>query len=118
MNRRIRAAHTLAQPELKRLEEFGGDADGDPFGGFRDRVARKMCVARGGFDPAVPEESGDDRQALAERERPRGKAVSDVVNAHVVEPGPRADDLPRPVDVGHVRARLVSRNDPGIAGLA
>ena len=51
-------------------------------------------------------------------ERPRGERMSDIVNAHIVEPGPRADDLPRPVDVGHVRARLVSRNDPGIAGLA
>ena len=69
-------AHTLAQPELKRLEEFGGDADGNPFGGFPDRIAREVCVARGGFDPAVPEEPADDRQALAERERPRGEAVS------------------------------------------
>ena len=75
-NRGIRAAHTLAQPELKRLEEFGGDADGDPFGGFRDRIARKVCIARGGFDPAVPEEPADDRQALAERERPRGEGMA------------------------------------------
>ena len=35
-------AQTLAQPELKRLEEFGGDADGDPFGGFPDRIAREV----------------------------------------------------------------------------
>ena len=40
------------------------------------------------------------------------------MDAHVVEPGPRADGLPRRVDVGHVPARLVSRNDPRIAGLA
>ena len=44
--------------------------------------------------------------------------MSDIVNAHVVEPGPCADDLPRPVDVCHVPARFGSRNDPGIAGLA
>ena len=49
---------------------------------------------------------------------PRGEAVSDIVNAHVVEPGPCADDLPGPVDVCHVPARLVSRDHPGIAGLA
>ena len=33
-------------------------------------------MARGGFDLAVPEEPADDRQALAERKRPRVKAVS------------------------------------------
>ena len=60
---------------MKRLEDVGGDADGDPLGGFPHRVARKMGVARGGFDPAVAEETANDRQALAERERPRGEAV-------------------------------------------
>ena len=39
------------------------------------------------------------------------------MDAHVVEPGPHADGLPRRVDVGHVRARLGSRNDPETAGL-
>ena len=94
------------------------DADGDPLCGFPHRVAREMRVARGGFDPAMTEKPADDRQALAEGERPRGKAVPDVMDANVVEPGPRADGLPSPVDIGHVRARLGSRNDPGIAGLA
>ena len=37
------------------------------------------------------------------------------MDADVVEPGPCADGLPRRVDVGHVPALLVSRNDPGIA---
>ena len=59
---------------MKRLEDVGGDADGDPFGGFPHRVARKMGVARGRLDPAVTEESADDREALTERERPRGEA--------------------------------------------
>ena len=103
---------------MKRLEDVGGDADGDPLGGFPHRVARKMGVARGGFDPAVAEETADDRQALAERERPRGEAVPDVMDAHVVEPGLRADAFPRRVDVRHVPARLGARNDPGTAGLA
>ena len=61
------------------LEEFGGDADRDPFGGFPDRITREVCAARGGFDPAVPEEPADDWQALAERERPRGEGVSLIV---------------------------------------
>ena len=97
----LRAARAASPREWKRLQDVGGDADGDPFGGFPDRVARKERVARGGFDPAVTEEPADDRQALAERERPRGKGMTDVMDANVVEPGPRADGLPRPVDVGH-----------------
>ena len=36
-----------------------------------------------------------------------GEAVASVVDAHVVELGTGVDSLPRPVDVGHVRARLV-----------
>ena len=44
--------------------------------------------------------------------------MSDVMDAHVMERGPPADGLPRPVDVGHVSARLGSQNDPWIAGPA
>ena len=44
----------------------------------------------------------------ARRSRPvNGEAVASVVDAHVVELGTGADSLPRPVDIGHVRARLV-----------
>ena len=35
----------------------------------------------------------------------RGEAVPDVMDAHVAEPGLRADAFPRPVDVRHVPAR-------------
>ena len=52
------------------------DADRDPLSGFPDRIAREMCIARSRFDAAVTEEPADDRQALAERERPRGEAVT------------------------------------------
>ena len=73
------------------LEDIGGDADGDSLGGFPDRVARKVRIARGRLNPAVTEQPADDRQPLAERKRPRGEAVPDVMDAHVVEPGLRAD---------------------------
>ena len=55
---------------------------------------------------------------VTERERARGEAVPDVMDAHVAEPGLRADAFPRRVDVRHVPARLGARNDPGTAGLA
>ena len=41
--------------------------------------SREMRVARGDFDPAMTEKPADDRQALAERERPRGKGVAKIV---------------------------------------
>ena len=44
--RGISAAHTLAQPELKSLQNVGADAEGDPLGGLFHRITREMCVAR------------------------------------------------------------------------
>ena len=70
---------------LKRLQDISGDADGDALGGFPDRVAREMRIASGGFHTAVTEQLADDRQALAERERPRGEAVADVMDAHNID---------------------------------
>ena len=40
------------------------------------------------------------------------------MDAPVVEPGPGADGLPRPVGVGYLRSWLVSGDHPRIAGLA
>ena len=68
------------------LVDIGGDADGDPLGGFPDRVARAVCVARGGLDPAVTEEPPDDRQAFAERQRSRSEAVPKVMGWAANEP--------------------------------
>lgn len=77
-----------------------------------------MRIARGRLRLAVAKQPGDDRQTLSDRERPRGEAVADVVDAHVVEPRPRPDALSRPVDVGHVRAWFGARYDPRVAGSA
>lgn len=35
----------------------------------------------------------------------------DIVDTDVMESGPRADALPHPLDVGHVRRGLSARND-------
>lgn len=67
------------RPRLKSLQDVGGDADGyaDGYalGGFLDRIAREARMACGRLDPAVTEQPADDRQPLAERERPGGQAV-------------------------------------------
>ena len=70
------AGRTLAPPESNRLQDVGGDADGDALSGFPHRVARKMRIARGGPHPAVTEQPADDRQPLVERERSRGEGVT------------------------------------------
>jgi len=55
---------------FKRLKDVFGDPDGDPLGGFPDRVAIEMRIARGRLCLAVTEQAADDRQPLAEGERP------------------------------------------------
>ena len=66
---------------IERLQVVPGDSDGYPLGGFPDRVAVEMRIARGRLDPTVTEQSADDRQPVAERERPRGETVTQVVIA-------------------------------------
>ena len=50
-----------------------------------------MGAARGRYDPAMAEEPADDRQAFAERERPRGKGGAKVMDSEVIEPGAGTD---------------------------
>ena len=45
-----------------------------------------MRIARGRLDSAVTEQPADDRQALAERERPRSESLAEVMNAYTLEP--------------------------------
>ena len=67
-----------ARRPCRRLQ-VSGDPDGDPLGGFPDRAAVEMRIARGRLGLAVTEQAADDRQALAKRERPRGVAVSPIL---------------------------------------
>ena len=46
-----------------------------------------MGVARRRLDVAVAEQLADHRQRLAERESARGKAVTEIVNSPVFQPG-------------------------------
>ena len=88
------------------------------FRGGLHGILCKVGVTVGRLHVAVTEELSDHRQAFAQGERPRSVSVVNVMNAHVVQSGRRADALLGPVEVGHVRARLGARNDPGIAWFA
>ena len=102
------------RPRVNRLQDVTGDADGDALGGFPDRGPREMRTTRCGFHSAVTEQPANDRQPLAEHESPRGEAVPNVMNAHIVQSGARPDGLPSSVDVVHVLPRLRARNNPRI----
>ena len=55
--------------------DVGADAVASPGGGRLLGVAYQMGVFRGGADPGVTKQPADHRQALAERQRPRGVGV-------------------------------------------
>ena len=47
--------------QSSRLQDVGGDADGDAFGALPDRVADEVRIARDRLPPAVTEQPADDR---------------------------------------------------------
>ena len=65
-------------------------------------------VRRIGRDPAMTEEPADDRQAFAERQRPRGKAVAEVMNSYALQSDAHVDPPPRLLQIGDVGARHAS----------
>jgi len=79
------------------------------------RIARQVCISCGRLDVAVTEHFADRRQALAERQRPRGEAVATVVKPQAVKPGALPDPLPGTLQVAHAAARPHARHDMRIA---
>ena len=53
-----------------------------------------MGVARRRLDIVVSEQLADHRKGLAERERPGRKAVSEVMQSHVLQIGTGPDNVP------------------------
>ena len=58
--------------QWNRLQDVFGNPHGDALRGCPDRVAIEMRIARGRLGLAVTQQPADDRQPLAERERPGG----------------------------------------------
>ena len=83
---------------------------------FVHGVARQMRIACRGLDLAVAEQLSDHRETFAERQRPRRVTVSEIVDTHILEVGPRPHDEPGVVEIAQPRARLRADDDPGIVG--
>ena len=77
-----------------------------------------MSIPRGRLNLRMPEQFADHRQALAQRQCPRGERVAQVIQPDLIKARPLSDRLPGLVQVHQVGARLVSRDHPGIAGNA
>ena len=78
------------------------------------RVAGEVGIARRRLDLCVAEQLADHRQALSKRQGAAGKAVAQVVNAHIVEAGAGADAPPWTLQVGKVGSRLAARDNPRV----
>ena len=113
---RGRCAYESTPPLEATHPDVGGDAAGDPRGGRLHRISGKMSIAGGGVYLAVSEQPADHRQALAEGERPRRERVPEVVNASVLETGPRPDPQPVVIEVRQAPSRPRTRDHPRIAG--
>ena len=79
---------------------------GDTVCGGLEGIVGERGVAGGGLDLGVAEQLADHGQAFADRQPAAGEAVAQVVEAHVVEPGPRPDAPPRVLQVGEMVAGL------------
>ena len=75
-----------------------------------------MRVAGGRLHLPMTKELANHRQALAECQRTGGEAVSQVVDADIVESGTGTDDEPSVVEVAESCARLHTGNHPRVIG--
>ena len=79
------------------------------------RVPRQVRVARRRPDDLVAEQLSDHRQSLAQRQRARGIRMPEIVQAHILQSGPRPQRQPYLVDVYQMAAGPPARDHPGIA---
>ena len=94
------------------------NAVSDPCGGCLDGVTREMGVASGGLNLGMAQQLSDHRQPLAKCEGPRGKAMAEVVDAHVVEFRFLPYTPPGVLKVGQVAARFPADDHPRVVRLA
>ena len=85
--------------------EVPADTSGDPRRGVLDGVPGKVRVPGCRLHLCVTEQLPDHCEALAQGQGPRRIRVSDVMEAHVAESGPRSDGLPGPVQSSQRAAR-------------
>ena len=73
-----------------------------------------MRVPRRGLDLGVTEQLADHRKTLSEGQSPRGKAVTQVMDSHVVEVRSGADAAPGVLEIGQMGARLPTDYHPRV----
>ena len=87
-NERSKPVEKVSAAEGRRcatsLQNIGSNAACNLLCRVKDRVARKMGVARRRLDVAVAEQLADHRQGLPERQRTGSEGVSEVVNSHAL----------------------------------
>ena len=86
-----------------------GDLSADRIGGRADRIGRKVRVACCGGGLSVTEQLADHGKAHAATYGHAGKAVAQVVDAHVIEVCCRPYPPPRLLKVDQARTRLSCR---------
>ena len=94
------------------------DPAGDAVCGGLDGIVGEVGVARGGLHLGVPEQFADHGQAFADQKTTAGKAVAQIVDSHIVEPGPCANAPPGVLQVGEMAPRLATRDHPRVVVLS
>ena len=103
---------------VRRRVHVGFEAVGYRNGSDLHRVPPKVWVARGRPHLRGTEQFPDHWQDLPECERPRGGAVSQVMQADVFKPGFLANDLPRSVQRPQAGTAHVAGKHGGVVGPA
>ena len=76
-------------------------------------IARQMGVAGRRLDVAVAEQLADDRQGLAERQRPGSEGMAEIVQPDILQSGPRPDGEPEMSDSAQTCFWVAARKHPG-----
>ena len=80
-----------------------------------NRLGSEVGVARRRLDLSVAQQSSDHRQPLTRRHRCRGEGVAQVVDANVLQPGPRPHAPPEGLEIAQSLPVQRAGDDPRVA---
>ena len=79
------------------------------------RVAHQVRVSRRGRYLVVAEQLADRGEPLAQRQRPRGVRMPEVMDSHVIKPGSGPDALPVGSEIQGTTRPVLSGEHPGVS---